>query len=203
MKPNREDLSSATATICISSGEVDRENNKINIADDAEITLLAGRRKLQTIDPILGKRSILAVQLTTSFMSGNGQVMESPGMSKSEISGSIFGVGPNSPGHDLTSQYRDCSFGALDLVPATGTNIEYGVAEVRLRKPIAGGEILGSLQDDILEATEERVGSLDQFDHIIYCIPDDALMDGAAKWTAFTYFHSHWSFFQKRRCSAM
>lgn len=200
---NRGTLTSATTTICISAGEVDRSAHTIVMDKDAEVTIVPGTRKLQTIERIAGTRSILAVQLTTSFMSNNERVTEHPGMSKVEIQGSIFGTGQHAPGHDLVSQYRDCSFGALDLVPASGTNIQNGVAQVRLRKPIAGGEILGSLQDDILEATEERVGSLDQFDHIIYCIPPDSNMDGSAKWTAFTYFHSHWSFFQKKRCSAM
>jgi hypothetical protein len=199
----RGDLSSATAKICISSGEVDRENNRIILLDDTKITLLEGRRQLQSVEPIRGKHTILAVQLTSSFTSGNNQMTEHPGLTKGQIQGAIFGTGAYAPGHDLVSQYRDCSFGALNLEPASGTNIDFGVAEVRLSTPIAGGEILGSLQDDILEATEARVGSIDQFDHIIYCMPDDALMDGVAKWTAFTYFHSHWSFFQRKRCSAM
>lgn len=203
VEPHREVLSSASATICISSGEVDRENYRIVLGEDAKVSLLQRHRKLQSIEPILGTRSILAVELKTSYTVGNTRYVEDPGMNQEEIEGAIFGTGPNAPGHDLVSQYRACSFGALNLVPASGTNIQNGVAEVRLRKSIAGGEILGSLQDEILEATEQRVGSLDQFDHIIYCIPDDALMDGAEKWTAFTYFHSHWSFFQKRRCSAM
>ena len=201
---HKGELASARANVCISDGEIDRANYRVIIAEGAELTMMQTRRRLyRNLQPIVGTRSILAVQLSSSFMSGSGRKQENPGLSSSEIEGSMFGTGPDAPGHDLVSQYNSCSFGALNLIPAVGPNIENGVVEVQLRKPIAGGEILGSLQDDILEATEELVGPLDQYDHIIYCIPDDALMDGTTAWTAFTYFHSHWSFFQKRRCSAM
>ncbi|CAB9499848.1 glutathione Stransferase [Seminavis robusta] len=194
---HREELDEADATICISKGYVDGNSHRVVIDEDAAVSMISNRRRLSGhLAPIAGKRNVLAVQLTTSMN-------EHPELSMVDIQGSIFGTGSRAPGHDFASQYRDCSFGALDFQPATGNNIQNGVTHVRMQKPVAGGEILGSLQDDILEATEERVGSLDQFDHIIYCIPDDALMDGSSKWTAFTYFHSHWSFFQKRRCSAM
>lgn len=194
-----EELASAKANVCISDGEIDRANYRVTIAEGAELSIMQSRRKLRTLDPIIGTRRMLAVHLSSATSSQK----EDPGLSSSEIEGAIFGTGPDSPGHDLVSQYNSCSFGALNMQAAQGLNIENGVAEVRMRKRIAGGEILGSLQDAILEATEELVGSLDQFDHIIFCMPDDALMDGSAQWTAFTYFHSHWSFFQKRRCSAM
>jgi len=200
---NKNELASAAATLCISDGQIDREAYRVIIAEGAQLSLLQSRRKLQSIPPIVGRRSVLAIQLTTTFMSDTSRKYEEPGLSSREIEGSIFGTGPNAPGHDLVSQYKECSFGALDIRPAEGVNIINGVAQVELRAPIAGGELLGSLQDDIIEATEEVVGSLDQYDHVIYCIPDDALMDGTSKWTAFTYFHSHWSFFQRRRCSAM
>jgi Gametolysin peptidase M11 len=202
--PNRDELATAQAMVCISHGHVDRDSYKITIEQGAKISLLPrGRRVQSDIAPVVGERTILAVQLTTTFMLEGQTKEEHPGMTKSEIEGSIFGTGLNAPGHSLVSQYRACSFGALDFRPAVGNGIENGVAQVVMRKPVAGGEILGSLQDDILEAAEEQMGSLGQFDHIIFCIPDDALMAGAEKWTAFTYFHSHWSFFQKKRCSAM
>lgn len=202
--PNHDELATAEAMVCISNGHVDRDSYKIIIEQGARISLLPkGRRAQSDIAPVVGQRTILAVQLTTAFMLDGQTKEEHPGMTKSEIEGSIFGTGQNAPGHDLVSQYRACSFGALDFRPAVGNGIENGVVQVVMRKPVAGGEILGSLQDDILEAAEEQMGSLEQFDHIIFCIPDEALMDGADQWTAFTYFHSHWSFFQKQRCSAM
>jgi len=201
---NKDELNSARASLCISEGTVDRDTHRVTIGENADLSILKSRRKLQTLQPIVGTRTILAVQLTTSFISNTGnQRQEHPGLSTSEIEGAMFGTGPDAPGHDLVSQYNACSFGALDMRPAVGPGIQNGVATVELRKQVAGDEILGSLQDDILEATEEQIGSLDQFDHIIYCIPDDALMNGAEKWTAFTYFHSRWSFFQRKRCEAM
>jgi Gametolysin peptidase M11 len=202
--PNHDELATAEAMVCISNGHVDRDSYKIIIEEGAKISLLPkGRRAQSDMAPVVGKRTILAVQLTTTYLLDGQTKEEHPGMTKSEIEGSIFGTGLNAPGHDLVSQYRACSFGALDLRPAVGNGIQNGVVQVVMRKPVAGGEILGSLQDDILEAAEEQIGSLEQFDHIIFCIPDEALMDGADKWTAFTYFHSHWSFFQRQRCSAM
>ena len=201
----KEEISSGTASICISSGEVDRDNFKITIEENAELTLVSNRRRKlnSNYELTIGTRSVLAVQLTTSFVESGTRRSEDPGLSTTEIEGTIFGTGPDAPEHDVLSQYSACSHGALNLVPATGPNIVNGVAEVRLGRRIAGEEILGSLQDFILEATENVVGSVDQYSHVVFCIPDDALMDGSTKWTAFTYFHSHWSFFQKRRCSAM
>jgi hypothetical protein len=195
-------LATGAASVCISAGSIDPENYSVYVADGAELTIVEDRRKLNT-RKMSGTRSVLAVQLTTSYMSDSFRQMEDSGVSTSQIEGSIFGTGPDSPGHSLVSQYKECSFGALNLEPARGPNIVDGVVEVQLNRPVAGGEILGSLQDDIIEAIEKRVGSVDLYDHLIICIPDNALMNSRPKWTAFTYFSSHWSIFQRGRCKAL
>lgn len=201
----QEELASARASVCISDGHIDRQSYKIIIEEGAELTLVSNRRQLANNAPTAGIHTVLAVHLSSSYYDTTSRTVltESPGLDTTQIQGTIFGIGSDAPGHDLLSQYRDCSFGALQLVPATGTNIVNGVAEVTLHEEIAGGEILGSLQDDILTATEKVVGSVDQYTHIIFCMPDDATMDGSTEWTAFTYFQARRSFFQKRRCSAM
>jgi hypothetical protein len=184
----KEEIESGTSSICISDGEVDRDSFKILISEGAELTLVSNRRRnLNSEELTIGTRSVLAIQLTTSFFENSIQRTEDPGLDLAQIEGSIFGTGPYAPGHDVVSQYKACSYGKLNLEPATGSNIVNGVAEVTLSKAVAGGEILGSLQDDILEATEAVVGSIDQYSHVIFCVPDEILMDGNESWTAFTY----------------
>jgi len=66
----------------------------------------------------------------------------------------------------LTKTYRDCSFGKLNFVPATGYDIVKGVGFVTL-DVIANGTENRAIENAVTTAINLKYGSTDNFDHIM------------------------------------
>ena len=140
-----------------------------------------------------GPKNLLVVRILSD--SGN----EEPPETVVDIRKAIFGpLGTQEEADEanrlptVVSQYAAVSHGSLQYVPATGLGIKDGVVEVTIETSIFAGtsSIQGPLMKEILEATSNSLGNLDQIaDHIIFCLPTGSLLKGKTKWTAFTYLY--------------
>lgn len=147
-----------------------------------------------------GTKSLLAVRL----VAGGGA--EQPVETISEIREAIFFTQSSTslllP--TVLSQYAAVSHGALRWRPATGPGIHQGVAEITIPDTLRDRTIRGPLMSEILNATAQVVGHLAQVaDHIIFCLPDGSILNGANHWTAFTFLYEPYSFYQRSRCTKL
>lgn len=150
----------------------------IAIPTNATITVVDppdhARRRLETHreNRTHGNKTVLVLRITSL----DGAVK----LSKETLSERIFGIGANSPKRTVTSQYNNCSFGKLNLVPAQGQGIVNGVAEISIPsnnfnvnpeylEPLAVREAEALLGIDDLEAS---------FDHILFVFPYGTLRQG-------------------------
>lgn len=149
-----------------------------------------------------GRKRLLVVRV----MAQNGT--ETPEETIQEIRETIFGLpGQNSSIYPtVVSQYDAASHGYLKWIPATGTNIQNGIAEITITHSIANANrsIHGELHHAVMDACTAKLGNLREIsDHVMFCLPNGSLLQGSSQWTAFTYMNSPFSFFQMSRCTKL
>jgi hypothetical protein len=99
------------------------------------------------------------------------------------------------------TQLDACSGGKLTIMPATGTDITDGVMEVVLPERVVNGTNCVTVEDWVDDAVEAKVsGSLSQWDHLMYVLPDSVDFDGAV---AYAYVNSYKSVFKGGYASYM
>jgi hypothetical protein len=188
---NENELSSGHAYMCIPGGQIDHEQARIIALDEGEIYFLDyARRKLA----ITGRRSLLAVHLTV-----NGQ---SPLVSASEFQAAIFGDA-NSGEVSMTQQYSACSFSGLTFYPATGPNIEDGVAQLNTTIPNYKGIDITYAFNQVLSATEAQLGLLYRYDHVIFCIPFGGVVNEEGAWLGWAFLDFYLTFINSHACKWM
>jgi hypothetical protein len=191
----KEEIEEGVARVCIPGGYVSQDSSSVIIPNERRLRLVenspANQRRLQ-LEARLGNKKLLAVRVVSA-------IGEEPEETLAEITSAIFGVDPfgtqvqsNEYAQDSTvvSQYRHVSAGSFNLLAASGPGIEFGVVQVVVDHVIAGAGIQ-SLSNAIVAATEEQLGgSLDEIaDYVVFCLPNDSLLQGTTAWTAFTYLY--------------
>ena len=179
---------------------VSRVRVKGAVVDGLAISL-AGGAKVTTIDPDQARRRATIRQIGTSNIlilrvtTNDGTVQ----LASDEISRRWFG------GYDdavnCKSQYDACSFGQLTFDAATGTNIVDGVAEVSVNADAIGTDIF-ALQTSAATAAAAVVGSLSNFDHVAYCVPEGTTygVGRSSSWIGFAYFNNQRSVYNDDWC---
>lgn len=102
-----------------------------------------------------------------------------PTIAASTISKRLFG-----PEEDtVASAFSSCSFGKLRLEPPNVEGIKDGVFELSLDIPVKGVRV-SSLENTMTLAMQALVGPLNQFQHVMYCMPPGTKSrHGAASWS--------------------
>ena len=96
--------------------------------------------------------------------------------------------------------YRDCSFGQLDFVPATGEHIENGVVELSLNINIQG-QIMSSLENILSVELEKKIGSFSHLGHVAFCVPSGAAYSASfSEWYGYAYIVDQKSYFNDVQC---
>ncbi len=166
----KKQLYSGNARICIHQGHINRQKHQIVIPNNTSaIQLLPGmNRRRRRLYPTMGQNvTVLVVRVTST-------AGEDPGLTASELEGSVFGTGPFARNATLLSQYAACSQGKWMLVPASGNSIVNGVLDVQYMGQVAGGDITGQLQSSINQLVLQSVGVQqlsDAANHIFFCLP--------------------------------
>jgi hypothetical protein len=191
----REEIEEDVAQVCIPGGYVSEDSSSVIIPNERRLRLIenspANQRRLQ-LEARLGNKKLLAVRVVSA-------IGEEPKETLAEITDAIFGAAPlgtqvqsNEYAQNTTvvSQYRHVSAGSLNLQAASGSGIEFGVVQVVVDLVVAGVGVQ-SITNAIVAATEEQLGgSLDEIaDYVVFCLPNDSLLQGSAGWTAFTYLY--------------
>ena len=191
----KEEIEEGIAHVCIPGGYISEDSSSVIIPNERRLRLVennpANQRRLQ-LEARLGNKKLLAVRVVSV-------IGEEPKESLAEITDAIFGaalfgtqVQSSEYAQDSTvvSQYRHVSAGSLNLLAANGPGIEFGVVQIIVDFEIAGAGIQ-RLSNAIVAATEEQLGgSLDEIaDFVVFCLPNDSLLQGSTDWTAFTYLY--------------
>lgn len=102
-----------------------------------------------------------------------------PTLSANTISERFFG----SEEESVASAFKSCSFGGLEIEPATGDLITNGVVELQLDIAVRGVKV-SSLENTMTEALTGLIGPLDAYQHLVYCMPPGTKSrHGAATWS--------------------
>lgn len=85
------------------------------------------------------------------------------------LADSVFGTAGDEV--NMTSQFGDCSYGQLQMMPAQGQNITNGVVELSININVEG-ESRGTVRNAVVAAGNQLFGSLyAQADHIMFALP--------------------------------
>jgi hypothetical protein len=115
----------------------------------------------------------------------------------------IFGDGtdvinardPGAVSGTLTKTYQACSWGKLNFIPARGYDIVSGVGSVRINMDVNGANSR-TVENAVTSAINAKYGSVEDWDHIIYCLPPGT----AANWVAYGYNNFYRSIFNDKWC---
>jgi hypothetical protein len=175
--------------------------HSVHVPENADITIHAETSQRRRLSPKSGTPKTLTVRVIAN---GNARPQES----KSQLRARVFGVGPDAQDNTVFTQYKKCSFGALDIQPATsGNGVRSGVVDVNAPIDIASCNILGDCQYQVIAATERQLnigtGSLDSsnspYDFVMFCMPDGTMFGegGRTTWSAFAYTGEQTAFSRK------
>lgn len=143
---------------------------------------LKEQRALRSLaDSSPGELSVLVVRVVDS----NG----SASSTKAQLVDDIF-----TDEFSLKSGYAMCSKDQLIIQPASGNNqISNGIVTVNLDIPASRGQ--NALQNSALQAASSKLGSLSQWDLVMFCQPPNG------RWLAYAYINSWASFYNGRWCN--
>lgn len=204
------ELHSGTSHICIPGGEAIRSFNGtsrdvIIFPEDSHITVTLGG----SIDPDeelglgLGLGSPKRV-LVIRVLGDSGA--EEPTETQDILAGAVFGIGNQPFTNSMKAQLERCSFGHMEIVPASGyPQISNGVVEVSLSESMKG-QNMNSLRSGLLQrATQDAIGvdSLESVaDHLMFCMASGTHLQGR-EWSAFATVRGSVTFFQSGRCDKL
>jgi hypothetical protein len=135
---------------------IGKDQDVIVAPTNADVVVMPSERLLK-VENSFGIRTVLALRVS-SLDSTNT-------LTASTISSRLFG----GDGTTLSSVYADCSWNALNMIPATGTGITNGVAEIFIDQNTIGASA-ESVENAITAATEAQLEDLSGIDHIMYCV---------------------------------
>eukprot|EP00547_Thalassionema_nitzschioides_P013974 CAMPEP_0194236508 /NCGR_PEP_ID=MMETSP0158-20130606/3726_1 /TAXON_ID=33649 /ORGANISM="Thalassionema nitzschioides, Strain L26-B" /LENGTH=707 /DNA_ID=CAMNT_0038970277 /DNA_START=337 /DNA_END=2457 /DNA_ORIENTATION=- len=92
----------------------------------------------------------------------------------------------------VTSQYDKCSGGQFKFEAA----IPGGVAELFYDEDLKGKSMSFTIENDLLILFQEKYGSTDNYDHILFCMPSG--MD--SQWIGYAYGQTYRSYYNDKWC---
>ena len=116
------------------------------------------------------QRRVLVVRVGSS---GDGRTTSA---SASQLADDVF-----TDSVSLATQYKRCSYGKLEIVPATGSNVVNGVVTVSLNGKDINGEESATVRSWMTDAAQSRIGvsSLSaSYDHVMFCQPPGTVKGG-------------------------
>ena len=154
-------IQNGTQTIIIEGAQAQRSSGMeddvvvIPVQSDVYVVSTPTERRLGVSH--FGTKTVLVLRVT-SFDSTSSQ-------SASTISSRLFtGVGTT-----ISSVFRDCSWNSLNVLPASGTGIVDGVAEIFINQNTVGATAQ-SFENAVTAAARNQVSNFDGIDHVMYCV---------------------------------
>jgi Gametolysin peptidase M11 len=173
----------------------------IDLSDNSSVSIHQDVSPHRQLAPKSGAPNVLAIYVTDS----NNQA---PKSSLVDIKNGIMGTGP-SPTYTLMNQFRDCSYGQLNMQPATaGNNVNGGVLELRLNFPINSTtcNLDTGCRTTLADAAAAVLGTTifdSRYDFVMWCLPDGASAYGVTNWAAFAAVGGKQSWFQRNNCFSL
>ena len=98
----------------------------------------------------------------------------------------------------FANQYLQCSNGDLVFLPAVFDSpvVKNGVGDLFLDADVAGLFMSNGIENALTAAFVEKYGSVDQFDHVLFCMPKGM----ATGWQGYTYGVTWQSYYQDPWC---
>ena len=134
-----------------------------------------------TLPAKTGINSVLVVRVTSSDSEAS--------LSSEQMSARVFGIGGTAPQANLVTQHKACSFGKLQMEPLEGPDVVNGVVEMFLPRNITQ-EPLDAYQNALIDLSQQY----DHVDHIMFCLPKGANIDGES-FVAVAFQHGSASFY--------
>jgi hypothetical protein len=114
-------------------------------------------------------------------------------LSQALLSDRIFGDGsnfqqnnPELPATTLSKTYKDCSMGKLNFVPAKGYDISNGVGFVEIKMNVKNATCR-AVENAVTIEVKRKYGNLEDYDHIMYCLPAGTVTESFRGWIAYGY----------------
>jgi Gametolysin peptidase M11 len=173
--------------------------NSIKLLASSKVSIHRETSPHRRLAPKTGSPTVLSVYVTST----SGHVPES---TVDDIKNGIFGTGPNNAPYNTLKQYNDCSYGALTMQPATLGNVDGGVVQVQVNRPLDASCDMdsGTCYQDITSAAVATLGRpLTDYDMVMFCLPTGVMSGGSPDWAAYAFTGNRMSFFSKGYCSIM
>jgi hypothetical protein len=166
---------------------------KIEYPQEAHIQVVSSkRRRLEAFrDRAHGTKSVIIVRV--SFLDGNVT------MNTTTMSSRVFGIGNDAPRRTVKSQFAECSFGKLNLVPAEGPGIVNGTVELKVPRNINGMH-RDLLENLLMTEAQTQLGDIqDRYDHIMFAVPWGSKRGGySTKWHAYSVIGGQLTFYNDK-----
>jgi hypothetical protein len=172
----------------------------VDLSDNSIIEIHNQTSPHRRLAPKTGNLKILSVYVTSTFG-------ERPSTPVDEIKNGILGTGPNPTVDNPLKQLQRCSFGALNIQPGTiGNNVKGGVLQVQANRRLDSScdMMRGTCTPEIVAVADSALGpSVNEYDMIMYCLPDGVISGGNITWGGFAYVGQKRSFFKGGICAIM
>ncbi|MCX7553329.1 hypothetical protein OS175_05520 [Marinicella sp. S1101] len=134
------------------AAEFDANISALTVADESTLLAAGGG---------INERTALMIHVTANDFS----TTDTP----AALADSVFGTAGDEV--NMTSQFDNCSYGQLQMMPAQGQNITNGVVELTINIDVEG-ESRGTVRNAVVAAGNQLFGSLyAQADHIMFALP--------------------------------
>jgi Gametolysin peptidase M11 len=171
----------------------------VHLLSDSSIVIHQNSSEHRQLAPTTGTLSILSIYVTSVFG-------EAPTSTVDDIKNGILGTGPANTPHNPLSQFRNCSYGALNIQPGgLGNNVNGGVLQVQVNRRLDStcDTSVGTCMTEIRAATDALLGrSYLDYQLIMWCLPPGVLSSGSP-WGGFAFFGGKQSFYRSRVCKLM
>lgn len=159
-----------------------------NIEQEIEALNVANQFQLQAASGGVNERTALVIHVTANDFS----MVDTP----AELGDSVFGTDGDPV--NLVSQYDDCSYGQMKLMPASGQHITNGVVEISIDMDVEG-ERRGTVRNAVVAAANDLFGSLSsQADHFIFALPPNTTNNSGDGWIAYASINGTYSTYNNR-----
>jgi hypothetical protein len=170
-----------------------------DLSDASTIEIHSQTSPHRRLAPKTGNLKILSIYVTSALG-------DRPSNPVDEIKNGILGTGPSPAVDNPLKQLQSCSFGALNIQPGTiGNNVKGGVLQVQVNRRLDSScdMVRGTCAQEITEVADAALGrSVNEYDMILYCLPDGIVSDGIT-WGGFAYTGQKRAFFRGGICAIM
>lgn len=121
-----------------------------------------------------------------------------PTLSSIQLAGRIFGTGSAAESVNVVDQYRRCSFGKLNIVPASGHNrIKNGIMEIDIDQAVSSSNTVRTLENAAADQATKILGNLpSQYEHVLMVMPTHKTISlSGSNYLAYAYLNGYRSVF--------